>query len=125
MIAQISSATSQPQVQTSGSQAPVVDIKAQKTAAPVELPQQAVKPIEKAEKVELESVKKAADQINNLIQQFNRDLNFSVDDDTGLRVVKLIDTKTEEVIRQFPSEELLAIAKALDKLQGLLVRDKV
>lgn len=124
MIAQISNATSQPQVQTSGSQAPVVDIKP-KTAAPVELPQQAVKPIEKAERVELESVKKAAEQINNLMQQFNRDLNFSVDDDTGLRVVKLIDTKTEEVIRQFPSEELLAIAKALDKLQGLLVRDKV
>ena len=31
---------------------------------------------------------------------------------------------TNEVIRQIPSEEMLEIAKALDRLQGLLVKQK-
>ena len=59
------------------------------------------------------------------MRQFDRNLQFTVDEDTGIDVVKVIDTETEEVIRQFPSEEVLAIARALDKLQGLLIRDKV
>ena len=37
-------------------------------------------------------------------------------------MVKVVDQSTKEVIRQIPSEEMLAIAKALDSLKGLLVR---
>jgi flagellar protein FlaG len=51
-------------------------------------------------------------------------LDFQVDEDTGIHVVKVLDTDTKEVIRQFPSEEILAIAKAFDTVKGLLVRDK-
>ena len=38
-------------------------------------------------------------------------------------VVRVIDKQTGEVIRQMPSKELLEIAKSLDRLQGLLVRN--
>jgi hypothetical protein len=41
-----------------------------------------------------------------------------VDDDTGQLVVKIIDRSTKEVIRQMPSEEMLAIAKTLDSIKG-------
>lgn len=96
--------------------------KPQKPAAPVELPGQAVQAVEK---IDIGTVKQAADQINALAQQFNRNLQFTVDDDTGINVVQVIDTETEEVIRQIPTEEILAIAKALDKLQGLLIKEHV
>jgi len=43
-------------------------------------------------------------------------------DDTGQLVVKIIDRTTQEVIRQMPSEEMLAIAKALDSIKGLFVQ---
>jgi len=36
----------------------------------------------------------------------------------------VVDMATKDVIRQIPTPEVLAIAKALDKLQGLLVKDK-
>lgn len=49
-------------------------------------------------------------------------LVFSIDDDSGRTVVKVVDSSTEETIRQIPSEEVLEIARALDKLQGLLLR---
>lgn len=115
----------------SGTQVPVAaqsavqpnEIQRQKQAAPVELPQQAVSAVEK--KPEAAAVRQASEQINEVLRQFDRNLQFTVDEDTGIDVVKVIDTETEEVIRQFPSEEVLAIARALDKLQGLLIRDKV
>ncbi len=42
----------------------------------------------------------------------------------GKVVVQVVDARTQTVIRQMPSEELLAIAKALDRVQGLLVHQE-
>ena len=47
-----------------------------------------------------------------------------MDDSTGKTVIKVVDSSTHELIRQIPSEEMLEIARALDRLQGLLVHQK-
>ncbi|MBL8491536.1 MAG: flagellar protein FlaG, partial [Rhodocyclaceae bacterium] len=39
-------------------------------------------------------------------------------------VVKVVDGQTGKMIRQIPSEELLAIAESIDRMQGLLLRQK-
>lgn len=80
-------------------------------------------PQQKAENIR-EQVNEAVQKINDMIKVADRDLEFSVDKDTDMNVVKVIDSQSKEVIRQIPSEEVIQIAKALDKLQGLLVRDK-
>jgi len=54
----------------------------------------------------------------------NSSLNFSVDNETGKTIVKVMDSETKEVLKQIPSEEMVAIAKAVDKLKGLLVHQK-
>ncbi len=54
----------------------------------------------------------------------NSSLNFSVDTETGKTIVKVMDSETKEVLKQIPSEEMVAIAKAVDKLKGLLVHQK-
>jgi flagellar protein FlaG len=69
-------------------------------------------------------VHEAVKKIEQLIQPAARDLRFSVDEDTGITVVKLIDTETQTVLRQIPTPEVIEISKALDKLQGLLVKEK-
>ena len=51
-------------------------------------------------------------------------VEFSLDADTGRVVVKIIDSATQEVVRQIPMEEMLALAQALDKFQGLLLQTK-
>lgn len=71
-----------------------------------------------------EKLSKAIEKLNDFVSGASSDLVFSADKDTDQMVVKVIDNQTKNVIRQFPSEEALQIAKALDKLQGLLVRDK-
>jgi flagellar protein FlaG len=71
-----------------------------------------------------EQVLKAMDAVQKVVTTLARDVRFSIDKDTGRTIVKVIDMKTDTVLRQFPSEEILAIAKALDKFQGLLVQQK-
>jgi flagellar protein FlaG len=71
------------------------------------------------------NLKQAIDAINRFLQPVSGDIEFSVDEDSGRTLVKIVDTKTNTVLRQYPSEQVLAIAKELDKLQGLLVKDKV
>lgn len=51
-------------------------------------------------------------------------LEFSVDADTNRIVVKVVDNETRELVRQIPMEEMLALAKAMNRLQGLLLRTK-
>lgn len=72
----------------------------------------------------LEDVDQAVEKINTAVQAFSQTLEFSIDKETDSFIVKVVDKETKEVIRQIPSEELLNIAQALDKLQGLLIKDK-
>ena len=63
-------------------------------------------------------------KINQTVQLFNNTIEFQVDPTTNRQVVRIVDTQTKEVVSQIPSEEALQLAQALEKLQGLLVKDK-
>ena len=67
---------------------------------------------------------KAIDQIKRMIEPVAQNLQFSIDGESGRTVVRVVDTQTKEVIRQIPSEEIMAIDRALSKLQGLLLHRK-
>lgn len=71
-----------------------------------------------------EALDGAVSSMNDLLGTLGHSLRFNIDDETGKTIVKVMDSQTQEVIKQIPSEEMLAIAKALDKLQGLLVKQK-
>ena len=94
-----------------------------RTSTPVELPKVAVKEASAAEKEE--QVKEAAEKINEFIEAMTHDLSFSVDKDTNRTVVKVLERESGDVIRQIPAEEVLKIAKVLDELKGLIIREKV
>lgn len=71
-----------------------------------------------------DDLNRAVKKINEFVQTSASDVQFSVDEGTGIRVVKVVDRATKDVIRQIPSEEVLKIANALDQLQGLLIRQQ-
>lgn len=83
-----------------------------------------VKPQSVQPKAGAEDIRQATEYVAQTIQSLARSLNFSVDEDTGKTVVKVVDTDTGELVRQIPAEEILAIAKMLDKLQGLLIHQQ-
>ena len=64
----------------------------------------------------------ATQNVKDYIKPFNSSLEFSVDKDTDKFITKVIDSTTKEVIRQIPSEEMLTIAKTLDSIKGLFVK---
>ena len=68
------------------------------------------------------TVEAAATSVREFVQPINSNLEFSVNDNTKQLIVKIIDHSTKEVIRQMPSEEMLALAKALDSIKGLFVK---
>jgi flagellar protein FlaG len=64
-------------------------------------------------------------QANAALQARFSDLKFTVDEGTDINVVRVEDSETGEVIRQFPSEAMLAIARALaDVEQGMMLEEK-
>ena len=65
-----------------------------------------------ADSVELE---KAVQGLNEHVQSVQRELQFSVDKDSGHTVIKVMDIATKEVIRQIPSEEALSVARQLNE----------
>lgn len=84
----------------------------------------ATKPAEPHEAPGQEELRDAVGKIEESMGASASDLRFSIDEDTGITVVKLIDTQTQTIIRQIPTQEVIEISKALDKMQGLLVKDK-
>ncbi|MDB5888639.1 MAG: flagellar protein [Rhodocyclales bacterium] len=71
-----------------------------------------------------EQLDQAMSEVKKALAPVARNLQFSIDDATGRSVVKVVDASTNEVIRQIPSEELLAITRSIDKLSGLFVKQK-
>lgn len=101
---------------------PVASEVAKVSAAAIEIPSKAVEAVK--ETLNPSSLRQATEKLNQAIRLMASNLQFTIDEETGIDVVKVVDTDTKEVIRQFPSEEILAIARAFDQLQGLLVKDK-
>lgn len=91
------------------------------SAARVALPQAVTK-----QPPSIAQLQRLINSMNNAIQQGNSSLEFSMDSGSKKVLVKLIDTSTGEVIRQIPSEEVLAIAQSIEQMQqGLLLNNKI
>lgn len=74
-----------------------------------------------------EQLKKTTDNINRAMQQTNQNLEFefTMDTDTKKPLVKVVDKQTGELVRQIPSEEMVAIARSIDRFQhSLLLNQK-
>jgi flagellar protein FlaG len=74
-----------------------------------------------------EQLKAVTDDINRAMQQSNQNLEFEfiMDTDTKKTVVRVLDKKTGELVRQIPSEETVAIARSIDQFQrSLLLNQK-
>src|SRR2546427_7131721 len=84
-------------------------------AQPVAAPPTQVEPT-------LPQVQAAVEQANKMIRALAATLEFEIDPDTHTTVIRLIDNSDHKVLRQVPSHEMLEIARALGRVQGLLVR---
>ena len=80
-------------------------------ALPVDGKEQPSQPANTAE------VRQAVSRINEVVQNIQRDLSFNMDEGSGKYVIRVVDTESGELIRQIPTEEVLAIATQLREFQ--------
>ena len=64
-------------------------------------------------KVEVADLEKVTEHLNEFIASKQRSLRFSMDVGTGRTVVKVVNMETQEVIRQYPPEQILDLARML------------
>ncbi|MCZ4252018.1 flagellar protein FlaG [Pseudoalteromonas shioyasakiensis] len=78
---------------------------------------------EGAEKDELgrEQLEKMAQQLQDFMGEMNRSLQFQVDEDSGRDVIKVVDKNSGELIKQYPSEEVLSLVAKLSETAGFLI----
>lgn len=62
-----------------------------------------------------------AGKLADMPQITKRNLQFSIDGDTGESVFRVIDSSTGELIRQIPSEQVLHIIEQVQEAQGATV----
>ena len=58
-------------------------------------------------------LQQAVTRLNDFAQSVQRNLHFSIDNESGILITKVIDSKSNEVIRQIPNEETVALAQSL------------
>ena len=81
--------------------------------------------LSKAEKLQArneatrEQLDDAVSQLNDFVQNVQRDLQFEVDNELGQTIVKVVDQSTKEVIRQIPDELALRLAENLQQDEPL------
>ncbi|HEY0563303.1 MAG TPA: flagellar protein FlaG [Methylophilus sp.] len=75
-----------------------------------------------AAEVDEAALTSAVKKLNDYVAPALQTIQFSIDQESDRVVVKVVDTATQKVLRQIPNEEVMAITKTLDKLQGLVIR---
>ncbi|MDS1309508.1 flagellar protein FlaG [Marinobacter xiaoshiensis] len=66
-----------------------------------------------------EELGQAVSQLNDFVQNVQRDLQFEVDNESGKTIVKVVDQSTQKVIRQMPDEVALRLAEKLQQDEPL------
>ena len=70
-------------------------------------------------------LKHATEELQRKVNELAPELQFSVDQSSGQSIIKFTDTTTNEVIRQYPSKDILHLNKVMESLQkGFVVNQK-
>lgn len=82
-------------------------------------------PVQQQQAPSQQQVQQALERINRALQASSSNLEFSFDQGSNRTIVRVVDTESGELIRQIPSEAMLAIAESIDQFQkGLLLRQE-
>ncbi|MFA5527276.1 MAG: flagellar protein FlaG [Peptostreptococcales bacterium] len=97
-----------------------------------------IEPIQKISKLELATFDmdylksdEGQEQMHEMLEVANKIIfgngthfKFQIHEKTGATMVKMIDTETNEIIKEFPSEKVLNIIAGLCELAGILFDEK-
>jgi flagellar protein FlaG len=77
-----------------------------------------------AQPLEAGVAKQLAAELASALDKVDGDFSVSVDDDTGMIVVRITDVSTGEIVKQVPPQEFMDADLNMEKIVGLLVDDE-
>jgi flagellar protein FlaG len=88
----------------------------QKSAAQA-APQQAPQKTEPdAKSMDMEKLRELVNKTNESMEAQQRRLMFSVNEDTGIKMIQVFDMDTDKLVRQFPPEEYIGVVKQIQQM---------
>lgn len=73
---------------------------------------------------ESKSMTQIVEELNVSTQYQKRAIQFSLDEEAGQPVIKVIDAETDKVIRQIPQEEILRFQQRIEEMSGLIIQEQ-
>lgn len=67
-----------------------------------------------------EQVQEAIDRLNEQVSRSQRQLGFSVEDQTERVIVSVFNKQTGELVRQIPAEAIVNVGRSIEELKGVL-----
>ena len=75
----------------------------------------------KSQNISQKELDQSIAQIQVMMDLRNRSVEFTTDESSGARVVKVVDSNSGDVIRQMPAEELLSFMRNLTRMLGTFI----
>lgn len=73
---------------------------------------------------DVHALRELVDKLSQTIGTAGQQVQFSIDQDTHRTVLRVTDAESGAVLRQIPGDEALSMARILDRMQGILIRQK-
>jgi flagellar protein FlaG len=74
---------------------------------------------------DVKDLNEVVNNINQAITSVPKNINFSIDENSGRKIISVYEKGTDKLIRQLPSEDALKLLENLEQLKGLLFNSKV
>lgn len=81
-------------------------------------------PRKKTEELKISDVEKLTDNLNKIMEAFDIQAKFSVHEKTKDIMIRIMNVKTNELIREIPSKKILDIVGKMMEMIGLLLDEK-
>ncbi|MCE5251194.1 flagellar protein FlaG [bacterium] len=66
-------------------------------------------------------VETAAERLNKMAEARKKVVSYSIDKDTNTTVIKVFNSQTGEMVRQFPQEDVLAMKARINSITGRFI----
>src|SRR5262249_10076672 len=75
----------------------------------------------KSEPSSSEDVRRVIAAASRATKALNNSVELSLDAKSGQPIVRVVDAETGQLIRQIPTEEIMELRRALDRIAGMLI----
>ncbi len=72
-----------------------------------------------------EELEDHVEQLNEILDTFDRKLSFEVHEGTNRHLVRVMDARTEEVLREIPPEEVLDMVARIEEMVGIVIDERI